>query len=69
MSVAWVGTSVSTAIAFGESGAEALAAQLDGFTRLVSSDLPKAELRATRAREKSRLSGKRDCGERLDRPG
>ena len=52
MSVACVDTSVLTAIAFDEPGADALAAQLDEFTRLVSSNLLEAELRATFAREK-----------------
>ncbi len=52
MSVAYVDTSVLTAIAFGEPGAEALAGRLDDFARLVSSNLLEAELRATFAREK-----------------
>ena len=52
MSVACVDTSVLTAIAFAEPGADALAARLDEFTRLVSSSLVEAELRATFAREK-----------------
>ena len=52
MSVAYVDTSVLTAIAFGEPSAEALAGRLDGFARLVSSNLLEAELRATFAREK-----------------
>ena len=39
MSVARVDTSVLTAIAFDEPGADALAARLDEFTRLVSSSL------------------------------
>lgn len=52
MSAAYVDTSALTAIAFGEPGAEALAGRLDGFARLVSSNLLEAELRATFAREK-----------------
>ena len=52
MSVAYVDTSALTAIAFGEPGAETLAGRLDGFARLVSSNLLEAELRATFAREK-----------------
>ena len=52
MSVVYVDTSVLTAIAFDEPGADALAARLDEFTRLVSSNLLEAELRATFAREK-----------------
>ena len=52
MSVAYVDTSVLTAISFDEPGAEALAGRLDGFARLVSSNLLEAELRATFAREK-----------------
>ena len=45
MSVACVDTSVLTAIAFDKPGADALAARLDEFTRLVSSNLLEAELR------------------------
>ena len=45
MSVAYVDTSVLTAIAFDEPGAAALAGRLDEFTRLVSSNLLEAELR------------------------
>ena len=46
MSVVYVDTSVLTAIAFDEPGAPALAGRLDDFTRLVSSNLLEAELRA-----------------------
>ena len=52
MSVAYVDTSALTAIAFGEPGSEALAGRLEGFARLVSTNLLEAELRATFAREK-----------------
>ena len=51
MSVAYVDTSVLTAIAFDSPGAAILARRLDEFTRLVSSNLLEAELRATFARE------------------
>lgn len=51
MSVACVDTSVLTAIAFDEPGTAALAGRLDEFTRLVSSNLLEAELRAAFARE------------------
>ena len=51
MSVACVDTSVLTAIAFDEPGAAALAGRLGEFTRLLSSNLLEAELRAAFARE------------------
>ena len=51
MSVAYVDTSVLTAIAFDESGAEAVAGRMDGFDRLISSNLLEAELRSVFARE------------------
>ena len=51
MSVAYVDTSVLTAIAFDESGAAALARRMDGFDRLISSNLLEAELRSVFARE------------------
>lgn len=51
MSVAYLDTSVLTAIAFEEPGAAARARQLDGFARLMSSNLLEAELRAAFARE------------------
>ena len=51
MSVAYVDTSALVAIAFGEDGSEELARRLDGFSRLVSSNLLEAELRAACARE------------------
>ena len=53
MSVAYVDTSVLTAIAFDEPGAAAWAGRLDEFTRLVSSNLLEAELRAAFAREET----------------
>ncbi len=46
MSVTCVDTSVLAAIAFDEPGTTALAGRLDKFTRLVSSNLLEAELRA-----------------------
>ena len=51
MSVAYVDTSVLTAIAFDEPGAGVLAKQLDECERLISSNLLDAELRAAFARE------------------
>ncbi len=51
MSVAYVDTSVLTAIAFDEPGAAAHARRLDEFARLISSNLLEAELRAAFARE------------------
>ena len=51
MSVAYVDTSVLTAIAFDEPGAAVHARRLDEFTRLISSNLLEAELRAAFARE------------------
>ena len=51
MSVAYVDTSVIVALAFGEEGAEALANHLTGYSRLVSSNLLEAELRAACRRE------------------
>ena len=51
MSVAYVDTSVLTAIAFDESGAETIVRRIDGFDRLISSNLLEAELRSVFARE------------------
>ena len=51
MSVAYVDPSALTAIVFDEPGASGLARRLDAFTRLVSSNLLEAELRATFVRE------------------
>ncbi len=51
MSAAYVDTSVLAAIAFDEQDAVALARQMAGFDRLLSSDLLEAELRAAFARE------------------
>ena len=51
MSVAYVDTSAIVAIAFQEDGSARLARQLSGFSRLVSSNLLEAELRATCDRE------------------
>ena len=51
MNVAYVDTSVIVAIAFGEDGAESLARSLAGYSRLVSSNLLEAELRAACWRE------------------
>ena len=51
MSVAYVDTSALAAIVFDEPGATPLARRLDGFERLVSSNLLEAELRAAFVRE------------------
>ena len=51
MSVAYVDTSVIVALAFGEAGAATLARNLTAFSRLVSSNLLEAELRAACQRE------------------
>ena len=51
MSIAYVDTSVLTAIAFDEPGTALHAQWLDEFARLISSNLLEAELRATFARE------------------
>ena len=51
MSMAYVDTSVLTAIAFEEPGASNYAPRLDEFSSLVSSNLLEAELRAAFARE------------------
>ena len=52
MTVAYVDTSVLTAIAFDEPGAESHAQALNEFDRLISSNLLEAELRAVFAHEK-----------------
>lgn len=51
MSVAYVDTSALAAIAFDEPSAAVYARRLDGFSRLISSNLLEAELRAAFARE------------------
>ena len=51
MSTAYIDTSVLAAVAFDEPGAAACARRLDGFDRLISSNLLEAELRAAFARE------------------
>lgn len=51
MNVAYVDTSCLVALAFGERGAAALARRLEGFDRLVTSNLLEAEFRAVCARE------------------
>ena len=52
MSVAYVDTSVVVALAFAEKGADSLATRLTEFSRLVSSNLLEAELRAACRRER-----------------
>ena len=52
MSVAYVDTSALTAVAFDEPTGAELASRLDKFSRLISSNLLEAELRATFARER-----------------
>ena len=56
MSVAYVDTSALVAIAFNERGAAALAKRLDAFSRLLSSNLLEAELRAAFTREGHRFT-------------
>ena len=51
MSIAYVDTSVLTAIAFDEPGAAGHASRLDKFARLISSNLLEAELKAAFVRE------------------
>ena len=51
MNVGYVDTSCLVAVAFSERGAAALARRLEGFDRLVSSNLLEAEFRAACARE------------------
>ena len=51
MSIAYVDTSALVAIAFGEPGGEATGEHLDRYSRLLSSNLLEAELRAAFARE------------------
>ena len=51
MSIAYVDTSALVAIAFDEPGGDEIGERLDGFSRLLSSNLPEAELRAAFARE------------------
>lgn len=51
MSVAYVDTSSLVAVAFGEPGYNEEAGRLAGFSRLLSSNLLEAELRAVLARE------------------
>ena len=51
MSIAYVDTSALVAIAFDEPRGEETGARLDGFSRLLSSNLLEAELRAAFARE------------------
>ena len=52
MSVAYVDTSAVVTVAFGERGAATLASRLEKFSRLVSSNLLEAEIRAACARER-----------------
>lgn len=51
MSVAYVDTSALTAVAFEKPGGAGMATRLDEFSRLLSSNLLEAELRAACARE------------------
>ncbi|MBI4279883.1 MAG: PIN domain-containing protein [Armatimonadetes bacterium] len=52
MKLAYVDTSCLVAIAFGEPGARRLARRLEGYDRLLASNLLEAELRAALLREK-----------------
>ena len=51
MSIAYIDTSAVVAVAFHEPGARSISRKLDEFSRLISSNLLEAELRATFARE------------------
>ena len=51
MNVAYVDTSAVVAVAFHEPGARSISRRLDEFSRLISSNLLEAELRATFTRE------------------
>ena len=51
MSLAYVDTSCLVAVVFDEPGAQELAIQLEGYDRLVASNLLEAELRSTLTRE------------------
>ena len=55
MRVAYIDTSTLVAIAFNERGAAAFARRLDEFSRLLSSNLLEAELRAAFTREGHRF--------------
>ncbi len=55
MSVAYVDTSALVAIAFQDLGVSGLDVRLEGFSRLLSSNLLEAELRAVFARERYRF--------------
>lgn len=56
MNVAYVDTSALVAIVLGEHDGPPMAHRLKGFTRLLSSNLLEAELRATCARERAAFS-------------
>lgn len=56
MSAAYVDTSALLAVAFAERGATALASRLGTFSRLLSSNLLEAEMRAVCARERLAFS-------------
>ena len=58
MSAAYVDTSALVAVAFGERGVAALASRLETFSRLLSSNLLEAEIRAACARERVVFSGR-----------
>ena len=58
MSVAYVDTSALVAIAFNERGAAILSKRLDAFSRLLSSNLLEAELRAAFTREGHRFESR-----------
>ena len=57
MSVAYVDTSALVAVAFGEPPARAVSRKLDEFSRLLSSNLAEAEMRAAFARERVEFEG------------
>jgi uncharacterized protein with PIN domain len=62
MSLAYVDTSCLVAVVFDEPGAQELAIQLEGYDRLVASNLLEAELRSAPNTSASWLAAKRPCG-------
>ncbi len=57
MKVAYVDTSVLVAVAFGEPESEKMAGKLEGFDRLLTSNLTEAEFRAVLLRERVENAG------------
>ena len=57
MKVAYVDTSVLVAVAFGETESEEIARKLEGFDRLLTSNLTEAEFRSVLVRERVENAG------------